>query len=172
MNYAANYIGVRSRIEDGDLIAVRKHGKLFAGSTWNSAPAYTHTAIAMWLDDGLWAAEMRMRGAALVPLSQYAADGFDVFACPVDAAEVRFWTLENLRDRIPCTLTDLARVAWAHLLRGQWPPGAGAIKCARYCSRVYRYAGWKERLPLVLAPMDLVDALDAGPKLYVDGELG
>lgn len=165
-----NYEKARALIEDGDLVAVKSsHGGLPAVTRWVTRSPYTHTAVALWLDGGLWAAEMNAGGNVLVPLSRYADTDFDVYGCPVDRAKARLWTLELLRGRIDYDLLDLVRVALHHLANFRLPPDTGGMICSAYTANIYGFAGWRAVLPRIPTPADVVAAIGEPPKLAVSG---
>lgn len=151
------YEHARPLVKDGDLVAVR-------------APrgGYTHTAMAIWLQGGLWAAEMGIGGNHLVPLSHYKGRRFDVFECPVDRDEVRRWILDMMREPIAYDLVDLARIAWDRLTGAPLPADTRGHVCSAFNAATYRWAGWTPKgLPAIPAPSDVVAALGGVPKLIV-----
>lgn len=164
------YADARESIEDGDLIAVKsKHGGLPALTRYFTRSPYTHTAVALWLDGGLWIAEMGAGGNVLVPLSRYADTEFDVFDCPAYFELVRKVTLELLRDKIDYDFADLLRIALHNLLRCKLPTDTGGMICSAYSARIYLLSGWRPkcRPPLIPSPADVVRAIEAAPKLTV-----
>jgi hypothetical protein len=76
-----DYQTARSKIQTGDLIGVRDvHGLLGRLTTLFTHSPYTHTGVAVWLDDRLFMADLNSGRNALHPLSQLGK--FDVFAPP------------------------------------------------------------------------------------------
>lgn len=163
------YADIREQIRDGDLIAIRsKHGGLPALTRYFTRSPYTHTAVAIWLDGGLWVAEMNAGGNVLVPLSRYQDSDFDVFLCPDSPEAVRILTLEFLRDQIDYDFIDLLRIAAYNVLRLKLPTDTGGLVCSAGSARIYVLAGWKPvGMPSIPAPSDLVAALNADPLFEV-----
>lgn len=163
------YADIRDQIRDGDLIAVRSnHRGLPALTRYFTHSPYTHTAVAIWLGGGLWAAEMNAGGNVLVPLSRYQDSDFDVFSCPAAPEAVRILTLEFLRDRIDYDFIDLLRIAAHNVLRLKLPTDTGGLVCSAGSARIYRSARWAPvGLPSIPAPSDLVAALHADPLFEV-----
>lgn len=163
-----SYAAARPRICDGDLIAVRsKGGGLPALTRFFTNSPYTHTAVAIWLADGLWLAEMGAGGNALVPASRYADVDFDVFHSPVGVVAVREAILESLRFKVDYDIADLVRIALHNLLRFKLPMDTGGLICSSYNAKIYITAGWfTDDFPSIPSPVDLVRALGL-PKLTV-----
>lgn len=152
---------------DGDLIAIRPtHGGWVQLVQWATRSAYSHCAIALWLEDGLWAAEMDGAKNVLVPLSQYAQTPFDVFPCPVDRALVRDDILVTLRGHISYDWTDIARLALNRILRVPLPAvDDSKMICSSWAAWTWLRSGWKPagRLPSIATPAEVVAALGAEP---------
>ena len=104
---SGTYHEIRPHVADGDLVAVRSRHGVFPNLTrLITGSPYTHTAIALWIEGGLWIAEMRSGGNVLVPLSQRANEDFDVFDCPVDRRHLRGQVLGLLRTKIDYDVGD------------------------------------------------------------------
>ena len=162
------YNEVRPHVADGDLVAVRSRHGVFPNLTRliTGSPC-THTAIALWLEGGLWIAEMRSGGNVLVPLSQRAHEDFDVFDCPVDRRNLRGRVLGLLRTKIDYDVGDLARIA-AHRLLGVPLPEQDddVLVCSAFAALVYLTCGWQPKdLPSIAAPCAVVNALGVLPKI-------
>lgn len=157
------YADIRDKICDGDLIAVRsKHGGLPALTRYFTNSPHTHTAVAIWLDGGLWVAEMNAGGNVLVPLSRYQDTDFDVFDCPVDRRNVRTLTLELLRERIDYDFPDLLLIAAHNVLRFKLPTDTGGLVCSAYSAKIYRAAGWEPvGMSAIPSPADVVAAMNS-----------
>ncbi len=165
----AAYDEIRPQIADGDLIAFKAYNGWFAAAIkLVTRTSYTHTAVALWLEGGLWIAEMNAGGGnVLVPLSQRAHQDFEVFACPVPAGKVREAVLATLRDKIRYDFADLFRIA-AHKLFGIALPEREDPKlvCSAYSGKIYFISGWAPKeFPSIAAPSDVVAALGGSPKL-------
>lgn len=164
---AGTYPEIRPHVADGDLVAVRSRHGLFPNLTrLITASPYTHTAIALWLEGGLWIAEMRSGGNVLVPLSQRANEDFDVFDCPVDRRNLRGWVLGMLRTKIDYDVRDLARIAAWRLFGVPLPEqDDDQLVCSAFAALVYLSCGWQPKgLSSIAAPADVVGALGAEPK--------
>lgn len=76
-----NYDEARSKIQTGDLIAVRDvHGLLGRATTLFTSSPYTHTGIAVWLGDRLFMADLNSGRNHLTALS--CVESFDVYDPP------------------------------------------------------------------------------------------
>jgi hypothetical protein len=163
------YADIRDQIRDGDLIAVRsKHSGLPALTRFFTRSPYTHTAVAIWLGGGLWAAEMNAGGNVLVPVSRWENTDFDVFTCPVDRTDVCVAILETLRGKIDYDLVDLLRIAAHNVLRCKLPTDTGGLVCSAYSAKIYTLCGWRPLfLSSIPAPSDLVAAMPDYPLFEV-----
>jgi hypothetical protein len=143
-----NYSEAREHIFDGDLIAVQeRHGILAALTRFFTRSPITHTGIALWIDGGLWMAELNSGRNHLVPLSQLSDVDFDVYDPPVpDRAAVRRETLEALRMKIPYGFIALVVIGmlcwWRSKVFVHW---RRVIVCSGYCIMIYEKSGWSER---------------------------
>jgi hypothetical protein len=169
-----NYAHARDLIGDGDLIAVRKRGGLPARAIrWVTRSPYTHTAIAVWGGFGgarrLLVAEANAGGCSLAPLSHYAEDDFDVFACPVSRAAAMHSAWSNIGSPLTYDFLDLARIAANRLLGVPLPPpDPEATICSALSASIYLQAGWKPAaLPSIPAPVDVVRAIGSLAALEV-----
>jgi len=170
-----NYADARNQISTGDLIALRKkHGFLPVLTRLITRSPYTHTAIALWCGAGahrrLLVAEAKASGAFLTPLSQYAAEDFDVFLAPREVGlsiESAIW--ETLGEPIGYDVMDLVRIALNRLADVPLPSHDNALKiCSALSATLWLLAGWKPRyLPSIPAPDDVVAALAVPPILEV-----
>lgn len=96
-----SYSDARSQILDGDLISVFKAKSLFNYLTQAFTGNYVHVGVAIWLEGGLWIAEINGGGNHAVPLSQLQRYGFDVSEPPkgVDTKNVKIEILAALREK-------------------------------------------------------------------------
>ena len=96
----SDYEKTRHLIHDGDLIAVRGTGLLAKLTSRVTKSPYTHTGIAVWLDDRLFMAELNSGRNHLTALS--CVDDFDVYAPPagLDRATIRQAIFDWLADPI------------------------------------------------------------------------
>lgn len=163
----SRYEDLRRLVLDGDLVAVRPaHGGWARLVQWATRSPYEHCAIALWLDEGLWVAEMDGAKNVLVPLSQYAQTPFDVFPCPVDRSLVRDDVLVTLRGRIRYDWQDIWRLALNKLFGVPLPTVDDAnMICSSWAAYIWLRCGWKPagRLPSIATPAEVVAALGAAP---------
>ena len=94
-----DYSTARDKIQDGDIIMVSHSESLFNHITKVFTGKYVHCGIAIWLDGGLWMAEINNGRNHVVPVSQLVAKGFTVYSYPVelDRTLVRTAILESVR---------------------------------------------------------------------------
>jgi hypothetical protein len=152
------YADGRSAIADGDLIAVRgRRGVVPILTRWVTRSAYTHTAVAVWLDGGLWAAEINVGGNHLVPVSQL-RDAFDVYDCPGDRAAVREVVLRRLRTARRYGVLDLFLIAARRLLGVHLGNSQDEV-CSEFSARVYVEAGTVLDVPSLPAPDEVAAAV-------------
>lgn len=160
------YEELRDQVLDGDLVAVRSSRSLLGKVTrWVTKSPYTHTAVALWLEGGLWIAQMDGIQNALVPLSQYSDTPFDVYRCPVPRDAIRQAVLEQLRLKVRYGWADIAYIGLHRVLGVPLPPEDDDFVCSSYSAAAYIAAGWGARLPSICAPADVVAALRAAPAL-------
>lgn len=158
-------------MRDGDLVAVRStHGGFARLVQMVTRSPYSHCAVALWLDGGLWVAEMDGAKNVLVPLSQYAHTPFDVFRCPVDRETVRQAVLESLRGRITYDWADIAYLGLNRVLGLPLPiADDSGLVCSSYAAVAYLQAGWKPaELPAICTPGEVAAALGGHPILKCD----
>lgn len=160
------YERARSLILDGDLIAVRgRRGFIPILTRLVTRSPFTHTGIALWLDGGLWIAEMNLGGNHLIPASQL-RDDFDVFDCPCNRAALRDVVLRRLRTARRYGVLDLFSIAARRLLG--WRLGNSAHEiCSEFSARAYIEAGAVLKLPMLPAPDEVARAV-GNFKLRVD----
>lgn len=166
-----NYEEARSQVEDGDLIAVRgRRGPLAVLTRLITRSPYTHTGIALWVDGGLWLAEINAGGNHMVPLSQIDQD-FDVFGPPGDVTReaVRESALRRLRVRVGYDFVNLFRIAFFKLFGVVVLNEPDGDVCNEYSARIYGDAGSAlgNSLPVLASPGDLCARLPL--KLEVRG---
>lgn len=160
-----SYETLRSLVRDGDLVAIRPtHGGWVRLVQWATRSPYSHCAIALWLADGLWAAEMDGAKNVLVPLSQYAQTPFDVYPCPVERDKVRDDILVTLRGHITYDWSDIGRLALNRLFGVPLPEVDNSkLVCSSWAALTWLRNGWKPagRLPSIATPAEVVMALGA-----------
>lgn len=162
-----DYTQARPLIQDGDLVAVREtHGFLAPLTRFFTRSPVTHAGIAIWLDGGLWMAELNGGKNHAIPLSQLQGTDFDVYNPPVvDRAAVRAATLAALRQKIGYGLAALVVIGILNWLQVKWFIHARRVLvCSGYCVMIYEAAGWPER-SRIISPRELVEQL--APKLQV-----
>jgi len=152
------YENVRNLILDGDLIAVRGRRGIFGIITrFVTNSDYTHNGIAIWLDNGLWLAEINIGGNHLVPMSQL-RDDFDVLNCPADRNLVRTAILEKLRNHKAYGVSDLFRIAARRFFNWNLGNGNGEV-CSEFSMQVYSAAGANLTVPKLPTPDEIVLAV-------------
>lgn len=169
-----NYATARPLIRTGDLIGVQtgtpaSHiihaGQRIAGL----ANAHiTHTAIAVWLSDRLFAFEMGPSGNTFKLLSQYAGHRMTVSEPPPGTSvDLIHWAIDKSGERhIPYGWLDLVRIALRVLplrlidTRGWGGDGPADKPCSLLPAVVYRLAeGDVSVFPALAAPAEAVNAL-------------
>jgi len=153
-----NYADARSLIADGDLIAVRgTEGFLTPFTKFFTRSDYTHAGIAVWMDGGLWMAELNSGKNHLIPLSQLESTAFDVYACPVENPKPAIMNM--LRIPLPYSLAALFVIGLLNWLRIKiflhWRQ---LLVCSGYCVKIYEAAGWGDHSRLV-SPQELAASL-------------
>lgn len=96
----SKYEDVRQRIRDGDLITVRGQHLIDHITSAVTASPYTHTGVAVWLDDRLFMADLNSGRNHLTALS--CVPDFDVYAPPagLDRPTIRAAVFDWLADPI------------------------------------------------------------------------
>lgn len=157
------YDDIRELINTGDLIAVKRRDSLFAQAIrFFTRSDVTHVGIAVWLQDGLWLAELNGGGNHLVPLSQLSGKRFDVFARPSELPPVRIEAaiMQNLREHVDYGFAALPVIGLLNWFRLQVTGRQRRIVvCSGYCINIYVDAGWPEYTRL-LSPGELTDLLE------------
>lgn len=156
------YFEARGQIEDGDLIAVRGETGILAFLTrLVTRSPVTHTGTAIWMDGGLWMAELNSGRNHAVPLSQLDKTDFDVYHCPVeDRAVVRQAIEAALRSKINYGFWALLVIGLLNWLQIKvFLHARRILVCSGYCVMIYETAGWPERTR-ILSPRELIDQLE------------
>ena len=156
-----NYEEARSLIDTGDMIAVKRKTGVFATiERLVQRSPYTHAGVAIWIEGGLWMAELNSGGNHLVPLSQLADLDFDVYAAPVnDLGAVRDAILTELREALPYGYLALVVVGLLNLLRIKaFLHMRHVVVCSGYVVRIWEAAGWPETSRQV-SPAELASVL-------------
>lgn len=154
------YADARNQIEDGDLVAVMGRRGLLAWLTrFFTRDPHTHTGLAVWIDGGLYLAEINGGHNHLVPMSQLEEVDFDVYLPPVDRVPLRDGIFAALRVResygapalVVIGLMNWLRIkAFLHVRR--------FIVCTGFCVRIFEKAGWSEHT-YILSPKELTQLL-------------
>lgn len=140
-----SYQEARSQIVDGDLISVFKAHSLFNLATQIFTGEYTHTGVGVWIEGGLWLAEINGGGNHAVPLSQLQKFGFDVSEPPegVDVSKVKSAILEELREKEPYGyLSAIATGVVEYFglpITVNWRKGR---HCSGLVTRIWDKSGW------------------------------
>jgi hypothetical protein len=139
------YFDARPLIHDGDLIGTKKVHSLFGIFTVAFTGEYTHVGTAIWLEDGLWMAELNGGRNHVVPLSQLRLDSFDVFKPPrgIDRTRLKPAILEALRDTESygffTTIVTGIKEFFNIPITINWRKNR---HCAGFCVSIYDRAGW------------------------------
>lgn len=135
-----NYLFVRRKIASGDLIAVR-HANTPQGwlARVLTGTPYRHTGIAIWIDGGLWLAEISWHGPRLVPLSLYAFCDWDVFGSPINPALV-VEIAATLRGVAEHTLLEYLQIMARRKYRAPLKHDMGRLVLSAYVRDVYQLA--------------------------------
>lgn len=165
------YDEVRSQIQTGDLIAVKKKsGFLPIATRWVTRSPYTHTGIAIWAGGRLLLAQTNAGGCGLIPLSQEQPYDFDIFACPVDKEVIETVIWDMLGERIPYGFFDLVRIFGWLMLKIPLPKQDGEdLVCSALSAMMYKKAGWNPKdLPSIPWPGAVVKELSSAKKFEVN----
>lgn len=142
-----DYAQARPLILDGDLIAVREtHGFLTPFTRIFTRSPITHNGTAIWIDGGLWMAELNTGKNHAIPLSQLDETDFDVHEPPIDdRAALRESILANLRMKVPYGFLALPVIGLLDWLRVKvFIHARSILVCSGWCVKVYEDAGWDE----------------------------
>lgn len=154
-----NYNDARSKIETGDLIAVKaKTGFLTPFTRFFTRSDYTHVGTAFWLGDGLWLAEINNGANHATPLSQFADCDFDVCVPPVDVvmAKIPMAIDAALRVKIQYGWLSLPFIGFLAFFKIRaFLHARRILSCAGFSVFIYELAGMKETTR-ILSPFDLV----------------
>lgn len=156
-----DYATARSIIEDGDLIGVHgEHGLLVWPTRFFTRSKVTHVGIAVWLDGGLYLAELNGGGNHYVPLSQLSEVGFEVRYPPVnDRSRVKQAVQDLMRSKKTYGYLGLAVVGLITWLKIKVSIRAKElIVCSGWCRTVYEAAGAPRKTQMV-SPGDLCNEL-------------
>jgi hypothetical protein len=155
-----DYATARPLIADGDCILVREtHGFLTPFTRFFSRSAYTHAGIALWMDDGLWMAELNSGKNHAVPLCQLSNTDFDVYHCPVDREAAVIATLDALHSKISYGIAALFVIGLLNWLRiTVFLHARKILVCSGYVVAIYEAAGWSERSRMI-SPQELATQL-------------
>ena len=162
-----NYLDARDKVETGDLIAVRDvHNILGTATQFFTHSPYTHTGVAVWLDERLFMADLNSGRNALHAVSQLR--NFDVFHPPegVDRGAIRRSIFDWLADPISYGFAAFVVIGLKCFLKLKtfihWRK---VIVCSGGSVQIYENAGWSEHSRMV-SPGELTEMV--GPlKLQV-----
>lgn len=163
-----HYADARGDIWTGDCIAVRGRRGPFAWLTrLVTRSPYTHVGIAMWIEGGLWVAHLNGGGNAMVPLSQWADQDFDVFAGPAPSPTVVSELQGRLARRTGYSPSEILAIVAHDLLRFKLPADPRKSICSSWVADIYHAAGWQHLFHVpVPSPAELCAALGE-PKLRI-----
>jgi hypothetical protein len=163
-----NYEQARNQIQDGDLIAVRGNHLVDKLTRLVTGSSYTHTGVAVWLDDRLFMADINSGRNHLTALSCVAE--FDVCEPPagLERPKIRASALAWLATPIDYGILAFVGIGIRCLLQRalkvrlvlHW---RRIIVCSGGSVQIYENAGWPEHSRMI-SPGELVDEL--GPPKF------
>lgn len=156
-----NYAEARSQIQDGDLIAVcGTEGFLSPFTRFFTRSRYTHVGVALWMDGGLWLAEINAGANHATPLSQFAVNDFDVYHKPAECTgDIRAAIHTALCIKIHYGFSALPVVGFLNWFRIKvFVHARRIIECAGFCIMIYELAGYPE-YTRILSPVDITRLL-------------
>lgn len=165
-----NYDEARSKIQDGDLIAVRgTEGFLSPFTRFFTRSPYTHVGVAFWMGGGLWLAEINAGANHATPLSQFAGTDFDVYEKPYQCTGKMIDAIDTaLRVKIHYGFASLPVIGLMNWLRVKaFIHARKILSCAGFAVMIYELAGFPEHTR-ILSPADLAATLK--PRLSVQAD--
>lgn len=161
-----NYEEVRDKIQTGDIISVRNNkGFMHKLTRLVTRSPYTHSGIAIWLDEGLWMAEINGGKNHLIPLSQVDGIDFDVSECPVDRETVKKEILDSLRVSLTYGFVSFVIIGLFDLFKIKERFRSMKSKvCSEYIQAILVASGWD-------VPEDMVSPYDLEQKLKLKFEV-
>jgi hypothetical protein len=155
-----NYKDARKYIDNGDLIAVRTaHNWLGRATQFFTRSPYTHVGLAIWIDGGLYIAELNGGRNHLTPLSQLEHLDFDVFHAPIGLENIRSTIFKWLRHPIEYAYASFIVIGLLDWLKIKtFVHWRKMLVCSGWCVAVYEDAGWPEHTR-ILSPGGLAGLL-------------
>lgn len=155
------YDDARVHIRTGDLIAVRSvHSILTRLTQIVTRSPYTHIGVAIWLDGGLWMAELNGGRNHIIPMSQLRDTAFDVYKCPISEAAAREAILESLRVMVPYSPLAFLVIGFLDLFKIEiFVHWRKILVCSGYASKIYDIGKWGEH-SYILSPRAIAALLD------------
>jgi hypothetical protein len=156
-----DYQEARSQILDGDIIQVRTTHGLFGWLTKLFTGVYTHTAIAVWLDGGLWMVEINGGRNHAIPMSQLDNVDFDVFYPPYSLTRslIREAILESIRVKTNygyfATIATGINEFFGFNRFIHW---RNQLDCTGYVVKILQKSGWSEH-SYIVSPTKLSEEL-------------
>lgn len=132
------YAATRSKIKTGDLIAVHYSGGWFWWLVKKICRSdIVHVGLAVWLDGGLFVAEMQSGGNVLRPLSQQRSR-FSVYRLDINSDRIASLIMLSLRQHINYGYLNLIGLALRKLLNLNIGYTRSAMTCGTFCLRFFR----------------------------------
>lgn len=155
------YQEARDLICDGDLVAViTPHNWIGKITQFFTRREYTHVGIAIWVDGGLYLAELNGGRNHLTPLSQWEGMDFDVCAMPRGITNIRESIFKWLRLPVDYGYPAFFAIGIKEFFRiKQAVHWRDILVCVGFCVAVYEESGWPKH-DRVIALGELVDALE------------
>lgn len=149
------------KIEDGDLISIKKSHGIFGWLTKFFTGKYTHTGIAVLIENKLWMVEINGGRNHAIPLNQYGDKDYDVSYPPIglNRAKIREAALESLN-----VMTNYGFIATIATGVNEFFGFNKFIHwrkirhCAGYAVSIYEKAGWEEH-SYIISPTKLTELL-------------
>lgn len=151
------YMESRDQIKDGDVVLVKKAHNIMGKLTqYFTRSLYTHAGVAIWIDGGLYMAELNGGRNHLIPLSQLADTPFDVYECPLkDKSLIRKSIFNWLRFVVPYGFSAFVAIGIINYFRiKEFIHWRKVLVCSGYCVAILEDAGWEEHTR-ILSPGDL-----------------
>jgi hypothetical protein len=156
------YYELRDTIQTGDILGVKARDGISIFIRTMTGESLNHVAVFVWLEDGLWIAEMNSQtDFTMVPASTYIANKTgSLFLLKMPTADTQAMKEEVLRTRalkkVDYSFPTLVKVWWAQLTQTSNNRRIGPI-CSTFAQRV-RKAGGHDLTSLPMDPGDFIHA--------------
>ncbi len=146
-------------INTGDLIAIPiAHNILGKATQYFTRSTYTHTGIAIWLDNELFMAELNGGRNHLIPIIQLT--NFHVYKCPDNLNDIYGSIRKWLSYIIEYGYSAFIAIGLLNWLRIKYfVHWKNILVCSGYCVAIYQTAGWQQ-CSRVISPGELTSMLN------------